>query len=289
MKKYLFSDTKNSQDLFFGQVSCKEMNNDPRIKLMIANTGYRAMENYKAICPDFYNTSREYTIDDKDLLEVKDSNINPKEMCGFLLENKEGKPISIILAGISKEPLRVMMGTINTVKEFEGRGYFSILFDETIKTIAQQNGDQLPQVLISERGVTSRGQNFDTYLGILNNRNFTIQALERKIVDIDPNLGYITHDLNNVLLEFNLNLDPDVFQQDKTLLKKVVEKQQHNAFFLHGLPREMTLKQFADGANKRLEEKVSSRKIAIDSNKKTPNSDIKNPHNICSDNNKGRG
>lgn len=65
----------------------------------------------------------------EDTPEIKDSNVAPETMRGFVLENEKGEPASIILAGITRDhnnQPRVMMGTIDTDDKYEGRGYFSI-------------------------------------------------------------------------------------------------------------------------------------------------------------------
>jgi hypothetical protein len=147
---------------------------------------------------------------------------------------------------------------LDTIDEYEGRGYFSILFDEVIKEIALENEGALPQVLISERGVTARGRNFDTYLQIMRTRGFEIDELERPI---DPTQTFIAADLSNVLFKLDPKKD---FREQRADLKRVVESQPFQAFFLHGaFPKTKTLEDFVAEQEARLSEKVGAGKIRI--------------------------
>ena len=270
--QYLFSSSNN--DFYFRKIDINEMNGNNDIRQMIANVSYRAAENYKKIDPNHQNQAKEYKIGDENLPEIKDSNINPKEICGFLIEDQAKNPVSIILAGISKDPLRVMMGTIATAKEYEGKGFFSILFDETITKIAKDNNNELPKVLISLRGVTSKGANFDTYLAILKSRNFDISAIEREIkgpTEIDPKIGYIPHDLTKIIANIDTTKD---LKQESQNLKNEIEKKPFQAFFFVGLPQNITLPDFIEKQEKRINEKVAKNQIFIDSEKVQENNEI---------------
>ncbi len=239
------------------------MNESIQIKQMIANVPYRAAENYKKIDPDYHHQVREYKIEDEDLPKVRDSNINPKEICSFLIEDQANNLVSIILAGISKDPLRIMMGTIATATEHEGKGYFSILFDETITKIAKDNNDELPKALISLRGVTSKGKNFDTYLAILKSRNFDISAIEREIKipnEIDSNIGYIPHDLTKIIVNIDKTKN---LEEELQNLKTEIEKKPYQAFFFLGSPQNITLEDFITNQKNRINEKVAKKQIFI--------------------------
>ncbi len=283
MKKYLFSNKNNDGSdihFYFRQISSEEMNESIQIKQMIANVSYRATENYKKIEPNYNNQAREYKIEDEDLPKVRDSNINPKEICGFLIEDQVENPVSIILAGISKDPLRIMMGTIATAKEHEGKGYFSILFDETITKIAKDNNNELPKVLISLRGVTSKGANFDTYLAILKSRNFDISAIEREIKslnEIDPNIGYIPHDLTKIITNIDKTKN---LKQESQNLKNEIEKKPFQAFFFLGSPQNITLQDFIKNQENRINEKVAKNQIFINSNSLANNKSLSSSKNI---------
>jgi hypothetical protein len=129
-RKYLFSDSQNGKNLYLKNFSLEEMNSSLEIREMVANTAFRAAENYKKIDPTpeltDYSRFHHYEKTDADLPLIKDSNIHPDNIRGFVLEDDDGKAVSIILAGVTQNPSRIMMGTIDTVDECEGRGYFSI-------------------------------------------------------------------------------------------------------------------------------------------------------------------
>jgi hypothetical protein len=258
-RKYLFSDSQNDKNLYLKNFSLEEMNSSLEIREMVANTAFRAAENYKKIDPTpeltDYSRFHHYEKTDADLPLIKDSNIHPDNIRGFVLEDDDGKAVSIILAGVTKNPLRIMMGTIDTVDECEGRGYFSILFDEVIKEVAQENHGQMPEIGISMRNLTSRGKNFDTYAGITKSRGFDMQCLKR---EINPQKKFIP--LNdapeNVFFQFNREAD---YARNFAAARGLVRTQPNEALFLHGKPTaEMTLENFSQDSKNRLQRKIAS-------------------------------
>ena len=271
-RQYLFSDASDplkTHDFYLREVNLDEMNRSPEIKLMIANTSYRAMENLRKDPTKLDQWQklnhdkkpedfRQYKLGDADLPLLKDSNIKPEEMRGFVLEDQDGQPVSIILAGITRdEPLRIMMGTIDTVSEVEGRGYFSVMFDEVIKRVARENDNQLPQVLISERGSTTLGNNFDTYFHIMKSRGFKMQGIERVI---DPAQSFVPANLDKALFKVDPKISAEKFEEEKEAAKKVVVSQSFQAFFMHGIPpKEMNLEKFSSDQVKRLAAKTNLR------------------------------
>jgi hypothetical protein len=235
------------------------MNSSLEIREMVANTAFRAAENYKEIDPTpeltDYSRFRHYEKTDDDLPLIKDSNIHPDNICGFVLEDDDENTVSIILAGVTKNPLRIMMGTIDTVDECEGRGYFSILFDEVIKEVVQENDGQMPEIGISMRNLTSRGRNFDTYAGITKSRGFDMQCLAR---EINPQKTFIPLDdaPENVFFQFDREAD---YASSFEAARGLVKTQPNEALFLHGKPTaEMTLENFSQDSKNRLQRKIAS-------------------------------
>ena len=275
-RKYLFSDSSDEGKHFYlREYTAEEMNDNPQIRLMVANTMYRAAENYKNnyrhIDPDFidpdleenksfYSKFRHYLESDTDIPLIKDSNIAPKNMRGFILENAAGEPASLILAGITHDPLRVMMGTIDTDDRYEGRGYFSILFDEIVHSVAQQNGDELPKIVISMRNLTSRGQNFDVYTNVIKSRNFDLQGLQREInpEKTENNVAILPDDSSEDKIIFrmtpNFTRESEEFQE----ARRIVKAQPFEAVFLQGsAPAEMNLRRYMQDSQRRFDQKIA--------------------------------
>jgi hypothetical protein len=128
--------------------------------------------------------------------------------------------------------------------------------------------------LISLRGVTSKGANFDTYLAILKSRNFDISAIEREIknpTEIDPKTGYIPHDLTKIIANIDTTKD---LKQESQNLKNEIEKKPFQAFFFVGSPQNITLPDFIEKQEKRINEKVAKNHIFIDSKKVQENNEI---------------
>jgi len=278
MKNYLFSDVSNPlqrHDLYLRKMNLEEMNASEEIKLMVANTAFGAMQNLRKNAALFQEWQRlnpktnpdsfkQYKLGEA-LPLIKDFNIKPEEMCGFVLEDEKGRAVSMILAGISRDkPLRIMMGTIDTISEFEGRGYCSIMFDEVEKRVALENNGQLPQVLISERGATSLGNNFETYFHLMKSRGFEMQGVKRAI---DPTRSFIPAELeeDKILFRVSPKISAGEFVEEKKRAKEAVISQEYQAFFMHGIPpKEMNLESFSANQAERMQEKLLQKKIYID-------------------------
>ena len=271
-KSYLFSDSfhdpisqqTESKDFYLKTLDREEMNASPAIKELIANTFFHAAVKYQAAQLGVVDFSSIPQYNQENAPPIKDSNIKPDAMRGFLLEDGTGNPVSIILAGITQHPFqttRIMMGTIDTIDECQDRGYFSILFDETVKKVAQENGGALPQVGISMRGLTSIGQNFETYTHVMKSRGFNLQGLQRELATETNPTVELDDAEEKILFRLNPKDSKELFAENFKSARAIVKKNDplYEALFLQGIPTpEMNLENFTTNSATRFQAKINS-------------------------------
>lgn len=257
------------------------------VNYLLFNTAWRARKAYQEIEPAHdLEGLIEKKIEDiavtADQAYYKDSNIESKDAVEFILEDEKGQVSSVIFAGVTSDPYRVFMATIDTADEYRGKGFFSILLDEALSEVTRsaqslgKRAGEVPELAVSLRGMDGANINFAIYLSAMLKRGFTVDVLRRELRDEFKN-----HPTYNKLLEEEVvcridkplaNREELVAKKDKIVEELTAQGDKSKGMFLLAKPsRDLNLDQLKAGQMRRMEEKrraypsftVDSTKLAL--------------------------